>query len=139
MRAALGASRGRLIRQLLTESLLLSAVGAAAGLLFARGASTLLVRSMATGHRAVFMDLSLDGLVLEFTAGVAVLVLVAVPPTWRLHVKIQPALSFPPGVARRASGLVAVGIIDFIANDLYTLATIALANGRGPTGAIVQK
>ena len=72
-----------------------------------------------------------------FTAGIAVLVLVAVPPTWRLHVKIRPALSFPPGVARRASGLVAVGIVDFIANDLYTLVTIALANGRGPTGAIV--
>ncbi|HEU5450582.1 MAG TPA: ADOP family duplicated permease, partial [Terriglobales bacterium] len=85
IRNALGASRGRLIRQLLTESLLLSAVGAAAGLLFARWASTLLVRSMATGHRAVFMDLSLDGLVLEFTAGVAVLtgILVGLLPAWR--------------------------------------------------------
>ena len=65
------------------------------------------------------------------------LVLVAVPPTWRLHVKIRPVLSFPPGVARRAGGLVTVGIIDFIANDLNTLVVIALANGHGETGAIV--
>jgi putative peptidoglycan lipid II flippase len=71
------------------------------------------------------------------TLGVAMLVLVAVPPAWRLHVKIRPALKFPPGVARRAGGLVVVGIIDFIANDLNTLAAIALANGHGETGAIV--
>ena len=71
------------------------------------------------------------------TLAVGMLVLVAVPPTWRLHVKIRPALSFPPGVARRAGGLVAVGVIDFIANDLNTLVVIALANGHGETGAIV--
>jgi hypothetical protein len=40
-------------------------------------------------------------------------------------------------VARRAGGLVAVGVIDFIANDLNTLVVIALANGHGETGAIV--
>jgi len=71
------------------------------------------------------------------TLAVAMLVIVAVPPTVRLRVKIRPALSFPAGVARRAGGLVAVGIIDFIANDLNTLVVIALANGNGETGAIV--
>jgi putative peptidoglycan lipid II flippase len=40
-------------------------------------------------------------------------------------------------VARRAGGLAIVGVIDLIASDLATVAAIALANGRGATGAIV--
>jgi putative peptidoglycan lipid II flippase len=71
------------------------------------------------------------------TLGIACLVLVAVVPTWRLHLRLRPALRFPPGVARRAGGLALVGIIELIAIDLSTVAAIALANGRGTTGAIV--
>src|SRR5262249_17794598 len=44
---------------------------------------------------------------------------------------------FPPGVARRASGLAIVGVVELIAIDLANLVAIALANGRGATGAIV--
>jgi putative peptidoglycan lipid II flippase len=40
-------------------------------------------------------------------------------------------------VARRASGLAIVGVVDLIAVDLSSVAAIALANGRGETGAIV--
>jgi putative peptidoglycan lipid II flippase len=40
-------------------------------------------------------------------------------------------------VARWAGGLAVVGVIELIANDLSTVAAIALANGRGTTGAIV--
>ena len=71
------------------------------------------------------------------TLGIACLVLVAVVPTWRLHLRLRPALRFPPGVARWAGGLAVVGVIELIANDLSTVAAIALANGRGTTGAIV--
>jgi putative peptidoglycan lipid II flippase len=71
------------------------------------------------------------------TLGIAALVLVALPPTWRLHLRFRPVLRFPPGVARRAGGLAIVGVIDLIASDLATVAAIALANGRGATGAIV--
>ena len=71
------------------------------------------------------------------TLGVAALVLVAVLPTWRLHLRFRPALRFPPGVARRVGGLAAVGVIELIAADLASLVAIALANGRGATGAIV--
>ena len=71
------------------------------------------------------------------TLGIAALVLVAVVPTWRLHLRFRPALRFPPGVARRAGGLAIVGIVELIANDLSTIAAIALANGRGETGALV--
>jgi putative peptidoglycan lipid II flippase len=71
------------------------------------------------------------------TLGIAVLVVVAVPPVWSLHLRLRPALRFPPGVARRVGGLALVGIIELIMIDLDGLVTIALANGRGETGAIV--
>jgi putative peptidoglycan lipid II flippase len=71
------------------------------------------------------------------TLGIAALVLVAVPPTWRLRLKIRPALRLPPGVARRASGLAFVGIVELIAIDVSNVVVIALANGRGDTGALV--
>jgi putative peptidoglycan lipid II flippase len=71
------------------------------------------------------------------TLGVAALVAVGAVPTWRLHLRLRPTLRFPPGVARRASGLALVGVIELIAIDLASLVAIALANGRGTTGAIV--
>jgi putative ABC transport system permease protein len=72
VRVALGASRMRIARQLLGESLLLSGVGALLGLLFARWGSRLLVRQLSTSTNNVFLDLSLDWRVLGFTAGIAV-------------------------------------------------------------------
>jgi predicted permease len=71
VRRALGASRLRLARQLLSESLLLAGLGAAAGLLFAQWGSRLLVRQLSTQTSAVFLDLALDWRVLGFTAAVA--------------------------------------------------------------------
>ncbi|MGH9541295.1 MAG: ADOP family duplicated permease [Terriglobales bacterium] len=72
LRLALGASRGRLIRQLLTESILLAGAGAGLGLLAARWGSQLMVRYIATGNNPVFLNLALDGRVLAFTAAVAI-------------------------------------------------------------------
>ncbi|HEY6946363.1 MAG TPA: ABC transporter permease [Candidatus Acidoferrum sp.] len=75
VRKALGASRARLIRQLLTECVLLSATGALFGMLLARWGSALLVRLISTRSNPLplFLDLSLDWRVLSFTAAAAVL------------------------------------------------------------------
>ena len=72
IRTALGASRGRIVRQLLTESLLLSLVGGGAGLLLAAWGLDVLV---AAGPADVprLRDVHLDGQVLGFTLGVSAL------------------------------------------------------------------
>ena len=71
------------------------------------------------------------------TLGIAVLVLVALPSTWRLHLRFRPVLRFPPGVARRAGGLALVGFGELVVVELASVVAIVLANGRGDTGAIV--
>jgi putative peptidoglycan lipid II flippase len=71
------------------------------------------------------------------TLGVAALVVVAMPSTWRLHLRLRPMLRLPPGVARRAGGLALVGVAELVAVDLASVVGITLANGRGETGAIV--
>jgi putative peptidoglycan lipid II flippase len=71
------------------------------------------------------------------TMGVAALVVVVLIPTWRLRLRLRPALRLPLGVARRVGGLALVGLVEVIAADLSNLVVIALANGRGPTGALV--
>jgi putative peptidoglycan lipid II flippase len=71
------------------------------------------------------------------TANIAALVLVPAFPAWRLRLRIRPTLTFPPGVARLAGGLVLVGLIEFVAQDVLNVVVIAVANGHGDTGALV--
>jgi len=71
------------------------------------------------------------------TLGIAALVVVGLVPAWRLHLRFRPTWRFPPGVARRAGGLALVGVVELIVIDLASVAAIALANGRGDTGALV--
>jgi putative peptidoglycan lipid II flippase len=71
------------------------------------------------------------------TLGIAVLVVVAIPPTLRLHLRLRPVLRFPPGVARRAGGLALVGVAELVAIDAANIVDIELANGHGKTGALV--
>jgi len=76
VRLALGASRGRLIRQLMVESLLLAFVGALIGAALADELSGALVAMITTPHNPTFLDLSVDWRVLGFTTGLAVLTVV---------------------------------------------------------------
>ena len=73
IRLAIGASRSRVIRQLLTESLMLAVCGAACGLLFSIWGARLLVRLLSTKSNPLDINLSPDLHVLVFTMSVAVL------------------------------------------------------------------
>ncbi|MBZ5549545.1 MAG: ABC transporter permease [Acidobacteriia bacterium] len=86
VRASIGASRTRLIRQLLTESVLLSAVGAALGVLLAyRAVGTLssMLPLYSFPHEAA---IRVNGPVLAFSAAVAVItgILFGISPAWQL-------------------------------------------------------
>jgi putative ABC transport system permease protein len=86
VRASLGANRGRLIRLLLTENLVLAMLGGALGLLLAFSLVKLLVALGPTNiPRLTELDaLPLDGKVLGFTLGVSLLagIISGVAPAW---------------------------------------------------------
>ena len=99
VRQALGASRGRLVRQLLVESLLLAFIGAALGVGLAQTLSRVLVTFLSTSTDPVFLNLSPDWRVLGFAAGLTVLtcLLFGVAPAIR-------ATRMEPGAVMKSDG-----------------------------------
>jgi predicted permease len=106
IRGALGAGRGRLIRQSLTESVLLSLIGAACGVLLALGGVELLQQLAAGLARADVRvgatiprldEIGIDRRVLEFTLATSIVagVLLGLLPAWRY--------SRPPAAALASS------------------------------------
>src|SRR5215469_1410731 len=75
LRAALGARRGRIFRQLLTESVLLAAVGGALGIIVAFGGIRFIHAALPGGIQEVprSSGVQLDGSVLAFTVGLSLL------------------------------------------------------------------
>ena len=104
VRVALGAGRGRVVRQLLTEGIVLAGMGAILGMFLAVQLSHALVRWLSTPRDPVALDLSVDARVLAFTVLVAVAtaLLFSLAPAWR-------ALRVDPQDAMRAHGRGTVG------------------------------
>jgi predicted permease len=71
LRLAIGAGRARLVRQLLTETVLLFALGGIAGLLLARAMTSLLISLLPALPFPVDLSLALDARVVGFTAGLS--------------------------------------------------------------------
>jgi putative ABC transport system permease protein len=73
VRLAMGASRGRLVRQLLCESALLAIAGTVCGGVLASTLSQFLVAFISTPDNPVFLDMPTDWRVMGFAAGLAIL------------------------------------------------------------------
>ncbi|HEU5412050.1 MAG TPA: ABC transporter permease, partial [Candidatus Acidoferrales bacterium] len=99
VRLALGASRARLIRQMLSESALLAIAGAVAGGFLAAVLSRFLIAFISTPNNPVFLDMPTDWRVLGFAGGLAILttILFGLAPALR-------AGSIPPGSVLKTGG-----------------------------------
>jgi putative ABC transport system permease protein len=85
VRLGVGASRGRVVRQLLTESLLLAALGAACGVFVATTLSSMLVSFIKSSDQTLVLDMGVNWRVLGFAALLAMLtcILFGVAPALR--------------------------------------------------------
>lgn len=99
VRLSLGASSGRLVRQLFVESFLLGVAGTVSGAILAQWISRFLVAFIGASARDTFVDLHPDGLVLGFTAAIALLttILFGMAPALR-------AKSIAPAAALKSAG-----------------------------------
>ncbi len=132
VRMSLGARPGRLVRQILTESLTLAALGGAASLLVARAGTNALLRAASSGTRAIPLDVRLDARVLAFTAIIAVLtsVLFGFAPALRvarasLYDSFRSAGRVHGGSARRV-GLERILVISQIALSMVLVTSAGL-------------
>ena len=91
VRLALGASRWRLARQLMVESLVLACLGALLGLLLAQWMSRALVQQLSTFANTVFIAVPLDGRVIGFAAALTIVaaIVFGTSPAW-LSLRSQP-------------------------------------------------
>jgi predicted permease len=143
VRAAIGACRARLARQLLTESLLLAALGGAGGLLVARLGAAVLdgyarsapAGSVMFGAAALALDLRPDARVLAFDGAVCLVtgVLFGLAPALRASRRLPVGLLVWRGsgasratAAGRATGLRSSLVVGQIALSLVLLAGAAL-------------
>lgn len=106
IRVALGAGAWRIVRQMLTEGLMLSAAGAVLGVLLAGWFSRLLLNTMWSGYVPSSLDVSPDVRVLALTAVASLLtgVLVGISPAWGCY-RSDPAMALRRARTVRGSAI----------------------------------
>jgi predicted permease len=105
VRTALGAARTRIVRQLLTESIVLSIVSGMAGLIVAYAGTRMLLAMAFPGAQNVPIDASPSGAVLAFAFGVSLFtgILFGVAPAW-ITSNANPADALRSGARTTTSG-----------------------------------
>lgn len=128
VRLAIGASRWRLVRQLLVESLLIAGAGALLGAVFATALSRGLIGFITTGQNPLFVELGLDWRVLAFTSGLALTtcLLFGLLPAFRAT-RVSPMTAMRSGgrgstAGRERSGLRRALVATQVALSLVLLA-----------------
>ena len=139
IRAALGATRSRLVAQLALESLLLSASGVLVGMVLAQWGVAFVLVSLSTQAYAVFLDISPDWRVFGFASvlGILTACLCGAAPVLRVR-QADPTASFPSrvtgptGTLRLANavvvGQVAVSLTLVVGTGLFLRTFWALAS-----------
>ncbi|MBI1790530.1 MAG: ABC transporter permease [Acidobacteria bacterium] len=128
VRLAIGAGRGRLIRQHLTESLALVGAGAALGIVLARLGQTALAAFFAEGNNRIVLDLSLNVRMLLFTLTVAVLsgLALGIVPAMRAA-RLDPAAGLHGGSRGIAGNRVSLRLGRALVVVQVTLSMVLLA------------
>jgi predicted permease len=132
VRLALGAGRARLIRMLLAESLLLSAAGAAIGILLAQALAAAVVPYLTTPAAAqTSLSIAIDLRLIAFTAVMAMLCggIAGLLPAWRAsHVTPQVSLASSRGAlpGQRASRALRVMVAAQVALSLVLVGGAAV-------------
>ena len=127
IRQALGATRARMIRDLLSESVLLALAGAACGLFLAFAVSRLLVAFISTSDNQIFLDLGMDWRVLAFTTALAVLttVLFGLAPAFRAT-RAEPATLLQSGSRGMSAGRERFGVRRILVVSQVGLSVVLL-------------
>lgn len=149
VRMALGAGRWRIVRQLLTESLLLAALGGLAGVMLAWWGGQLLVLMASSGAEALPLDVTPNARILTFTLCVSLLsaLIFGLAPALRA-LRMEPNASLKGGKGTVQAGAqstlgkalvvgqVALSLVLLVGAGLFVRTLINLQNV--PTGFNTQ-
>ncbi|HKW35672.1 MAG TPA: ABC transporter permease [Candidatus Acidoferrum sp.] len=127
IRLALGATRGKMIRELLSESALLAAAGSICGLFLAFAISRLLVAFISTGDSQILLDLGMDWRVLGFATALAVLttILFGLAPAFRAT-RVEPASLLQSGSRGMTGGRKRLGLRRILVVSQVGLSVVLL-------------
>ena len=131
VRLTLGASRGRIVRQLLTESLIISTAGAALGVLVAYWSAGALAGFLsANSYFPLDLNVAPNARILAFTVVVSIVtgILFGLAPALQgIHVEVAPGLKGASCVKKDFPGMKRLGAASLLVAGQVTLSVVVLA------------